>query len=379
MPYRLSPAAPLDSAPTTNTHDMTSSTPASDHEDPFAWGRRLGLHRPTGPTWQLPAAVPLMTSPLAADREHPLPDFHSVILADRAFSADAYFALPHVVNRLISFHNAGIEMEDVLTNPPKLARALGAVPALTAAALDRPVATLLQQLAPCRALLHMWMRTRCRTALRLDHLTYVPVPPGHAAGTNLRFRQHVFATCLRSLLDHLFSSVWVHQDRADFSPATVQALCMAFALTEQGTVDESGTLERVHTYLAATWPHSHCPNATAVSAAAHTGRSRMFDFSWLAFLHVYDTMKDLLARYAVDLARAHDIDSVDHDRLGDCWDIANYLGLPSGLQPVAEDLDVRPFLDQCLARPGTPSSATQWSRSTQSSTEFEFESVPDSG
>ena len=78
----------------------------------------MGLHRPTGPTGQFPAARTLMTTPIAADRNHPLPDFHSVILADRAVPADAYYALPHAVNRILAYHNAGISMDDVLDTPP---------------------------------------------------------------------------------------------------------------------------------------------------------------------------------------------------------------------------------------------------------------------
>ena len=319
-----------------------------------------------------------MTTPIAADRVHPLQDFHSVILADRAIPADAYYALPHAVNRILAYHNAGINMDDVLENAHKLTRVLTAVPGLTAAALVQPVTTLLQQLVPCRALLRMWLRTHCTVALRLDHLVFVPVPPGHAEGTNDVFRHRVVATCSRSLLKNLLATAWQRPDSAMFSPDILQALCLAITFTRQDMIDELSTLDRLHVYLAGSWPDCYCPDAATVPTVAATGREHIFDYAWLGFLHIYSTMLELMTAHMDDLARAHDIEHVDHERYGDCWEIADYLGLPSGLQPLPDDLDVRPYLDQRQAHAATPSSITNWSTSSRQPTEYEFESVPDS-
>ena len=352
----------------------------------------MGCHHSA---WTLSA---LTTTPVVATRDHPLADVHTVVLADPNFAAQAYYALPHLFNVIMAHHMTGVNMSNIMDNLDGLVRVACTVPGLQQTGMLHQVLSLARGIPPFRAMLRIWTTAQCALALRLDHLVHVAVPPGQENAVNHRFRRGVAGLAIQSLRAYCLQRVYsspreVHE--AHGYDLALSDLCRAITLTEEGLVDEAQTLARLHDHCRNSWPRCHLPNAIVVASVVALGRDGDLDVAWISFLHIYDTVTSLMLTHLTDLARAFDVDFAVNTEWGGCWDISIHLGLPGTpdtQQEPDDPMDVRHFLvreaseqsavsdDSPRSRPSGTVVSDDTPRSRPSrTTEYEFESVPDSG
>ena len=359
---------------------------------PFRHTLHVGCHSPAGCLDPALARRTLAISSVRAECDHPLPDVHTVVLADPNFDALAYYALPQLFNVIMSYHASGVEMGNILDNLDDFTRVACTVPGLQTSGILHQVLALARGLPPFRAMLHIWTRSHCGLALRLDHLVHVAVPPGQEDEVNHRFRRKVAGLAIQSMtaycLQRMSSTPRSWYTETQGHDLTLTDMCRSITISAEGLVDCAQTLEHLHRCLSA-WPRCHLPHAATVANAVALGRDGDLDVAWLSFLHIYDTVSTLMRTHLTDLARAFDVDFAVNTQWGGCWDIATHLGLPAAPRDPADPLDVRPFLCNDLSDSSAAVSAgTACSRSSRAEAAevsdvdlpsgYEFESVPDS-